>query len=255
MYYQLTITLELKNDLKMNESAFRLSQYIGFAMLKNEDLKQLHMNGNIKPYVFDGLYPMANKEKMYKKGNLYLFHINTPSESLAEDLTKAIKLTDSPFLNTKSVTYEPIHFNRKIKRIKTVTPFIITLEDDQPWKKENGIKILLDRIQKSLEHKARIIYDEEMDLSSIVESVKILNIKPISIDYKCKSKLGIVPCKHSKKNCHKYCKDYNPLKLIGNKLEMMLTDTKESQIASEIIVSTGLLEKNATLGMGYCIVN
>lgn len=251
MYTKLTVTIESRRELNMAESPYRLSQLIGFAMLKDESLKALHGSDNIKPYVYDGLYPFE-KDRTIKAGKLYVFHIKSPYFDLMSDLGDALTITESPFFKVIHTSTKNIEPTDKIKSIRTLTP-TSSLIEDSPWTKEMGIMPLMDRIIKNTSHKYNLLFNEDIPHENWFTGINIISEKPISLKYKCKYK-GMEKCKHNSRKCNKYCSDYNPMGIIGYKIELQIADDEDSQEIAWMLLSSGVLEKNAVLGMGYAEV-
>ena len=115
---------------------------------------------------------------------------------------------------------------RPIKNLTTVTPVICTV-DNRCWTKENGIGILMERIQANAVKKTQRI-DETFQPSEdlFFESIEVISNKPIIMGYKNTS-------------------------LLGTKLKLKIADDPISQQLAFTVMGAGVLEKNA-LGMGFC---
>ncbi len=58
-YFNLKVSVLLKQNLTVFETYEKISKLISFAMLKDEKLKQLHKEKIYKNYVFCNLYPVT----------------------------------------------------------------------------------------------------------------------------------------------------------------------------------------------------
>ena len=222
MYHELVVTILLQTDVEAAKCYEYLSKLISSAMLKDEQLKDLHGQRTLKGYCLCNLYP-REPDKIYQKGRVYLFHIR----SFHVDLLLKLKYL-LPQLKTGVVATELKNFAyRPIVQLKSLTPVVATV-DNRSWTKENGLKLLMERIHINCLKKHRaFIGDMDEPEENFIEGIQILNHKPIKIPYKANSFLG-----------HKL--------LIGVKSD------PASQKLAFAAIGAGLLEKN-TIGMGYCI--
>ncbi|HML32869.1 MULTISPECIES: hypothetical protein [Sporomusa] len=222
LYHELIVTMLLQTDLPATKGYEYLSKVISSAMLNDAELKELHGQRVLKGYSFCNLYP-REPDKVYKQGRVYLFHIR------AFELDLLLKLKYLlPQLKVGIVATEIRNFSyRPIVRLKSLTPAVATV-DNRSWTRDNGLKLLMERICVNALKKHRA-FIAEMDEPSenFIESIQLINDKPIKIPYKANSFLG-----------HKL--------IIGVK-----SDPVSQQLAFAAI-GAGLLEKNA-IGMGYCM--
>lgn len=248
MHSKLTLTLETKEKLLKKDVAYRLSQFIGFAMLKNSVLKHLHGANDIKPYVFDGLYPFE-KDGIIQKRKLYVFHIKTPFSELAMMLSEALAVTESDFFKTIHVSVTHYESEEDIKTIRTVTP-VSSLIDGAPWVREMGIMKLMDALIKNTSHKYKLVYGEEIPHENWLQGIDIITDKPVVCHYKCKLK-NTVSCPHAGKRCNKVCQSYTPTGIIGYKIQVTVSNDPCGNAVGNLLLGAGMLEKNGVLGMGY----
>ena len=57
VYYNLKVLVLLKEDIKYEETYQKISDFIAYAMLQNEETKKLHEENRYKLYNFCSLYP------------------------------------------------------------------------------------------------------------------------------------------------------------------------------------------------------
>lgn len=222
LYHELIVTMLLQTDLPATKGYEYLSKVISSAMLNDAELKELHGQRVLKGYSFCNLYP-REPDKVYKQGRVYIFHIR----SFELDLLLKLKYL-LPQLKAGIIATEIRNFAyRPIVQLKSLTPAVATV-DNRSWTRDNGLKLLMERIHVNALKKYRA-FIAEMDEppENFIESIQLINHKPIKIPYKANSFLG-----------HKL--------IIGVKSDLV------SQQLAFAAIGAGLLEKNA-IGMGYCL--
>lgn len=222
MYHELIVTILLQADVEAARCYEYLSKTISFAMLKDEQLKDLHGQRSFKGYCLCNLYP-READKVYKKGRVYVFHIRSFDVELLLKLKYLL-----PQLKTGVITTEIKNFAyRPIAQLKSLTPVVATV-DNRSWTKENGLKLLMERIHiNSLKKYRAFIGEMDEPTENFIEGIQILNQKPIKVPYKANS-------------------------FLGHKLMIGVKSDPVSQKLAFAAIGAGLLEKN-TIGMGYCI--
>ena len=123
-YYNIKVTVLLKNDTQTFENYEKISKLISASMLKDQNLKQLHEENKYKNYVFCNLYPIE-KDGVYKAGNIYTFQIRTIDFKLGLKIKQVL----SNFQNEDFkviVSDMESSTQRKINALATLTPAIIT---------------------------------------------------------------------------------------------------------------------------------
>lgn len=248
MYSRITVTVEMKAAVYKKDVAYRLSQFLGFAQLKVPELKALHASNLIKPFVYDGLYPFE-ADGTVKKGRLYSFHIKTPFVELAQMFTAAIPLTESPFFKVIHASLDHFEDSANIKALKTVTP-VSSFIDNAPWTKDKGILSLADAIVKNTAHKYQLVYNTLIPHENWLQGIQVLSDKPIVTHYKCKKK-GRESCPYNSRRCNAPCSAYTPIGILGYKVQIELSQDPCGNAVGNLLLGTGILEKNAILGMGY----
>lgn len=226
-YFELTTTAYLLKDVAFNEVNEKIAQLINKAMLNEEKLAIKHRENKFKNYVFDSLYP-REKDKIYKAGKIYVFRIR----SLEEDFITKIKQL---FPNITSDYFKVIageikkQEQRPVKEIYTVTPALATIGKNIYWIPGDDIKLLIERMNANLYKKYKCYFNIPLnEEQSFFEKIKIINKKPIVYKYKNTN-------------------------LFGNKFKIAINDDETSQKLAFMTLGVGLLEKNSTIGMGFCI--
>ena len=226
-YFELTTTAYLLKNVVFNEVNEKIAQLINKAMVRDEKLAIKHKENKFKNYVFDSLYP-REKDKIYKAGKIYVFRIR----SLEEDFITKIKQL---FPNTTTDFFKVIageikkQEQRPIKEIYTVTPALATIGKNIYWIPGNDIKLLIERMNSNLFKKYKDYFGALLSEEQLFfEKIKIMNKKPIVYKYKNTN-------------------------LFGNKFKIAINDDETSQKLAFMTLGVGLLEKNSTIGMGFCI--
>lgn len=221
-YYNIKVAVLLKNDTQAYENYEKISKLISASMLKDQTLKQLHEENRYKNYVFCNLYPIE-KDGVYKAGNIYTFQIRTIDFKLGLKIKQVL----NNFQNEEfKVIVSDIETStqRKISTLATLTPAIIT-SDKGDYLINDDMNLVKERILANAQKKYNQLYNEKIDMD-FIKSIKQTNNKPIKIPYK-------------------------NINILGYKFEIEVKDDPISQNLAYLILSVGLLEKNAE-GFGFC---
>lgn len=225
-YYELTNTVYLLKDILYERSNEMIGNFINRALLFDDELKQRHKQNCYKNYVYNSFYPIECS-KVYRAGRTYIFRIR----SLDRDFILKMKLLlpKVQYEYMKIVAAEEKVFSpRYIAGLYTLTPALSTV-NDRHWTIKDDIVLLQDRIQKNLEKKYYDYYGKEISIKrKFIQYIELCNHKPIALKYKKTT-------------------------LIGNKFNIVINDDDASQKLALVALAAGLLEKNATNGMGFCM--
>jgi CRISPR-associated endoribonuclease Cas6 len=226
-FYELVVTAMLTEDILYNKSYEKLSQLINLAMYQDEQLKQRHLlYKTYKFYNFSSLYP-TEKDKIYKKGKVYIFTIRSADEYFANTIKKCLKIASN---NGSIVTVASELIEKKsqfISELRSVTPAVITNGRDNHWKPGEDFNVLQDNINKNAKYKYEKFFDKEIGIAgSFFYGIEVLNNSPIFVSYKT--------------GC-----------LIGNKFKLLINPDELSQELATMCLSSGLGIKNS-IGMGFC---
>jgi len=222
-YYELIVTARLTQDMPYFTSQSIIANNINRTMLLNPKLKELHGRQGYKNYVFCNFYPME-KEKVYRKDHVYLFNLRSPNRNFLLQMKSLLPKASRDFhvLATELRTYS----NLFISEISNITPAICTI-DDRYWVKEDGIDLLMERIHTNVVKKTKDYNPSfEEPKENFIQYIEQINRKPIQVKYKSTT-------------------------LIGNRFKIGVKTDEVSQYLANMILATGLLEKN-TIGSGYC---
>lgn len=221
-YYNIKVAVLLKNDTQEFENYEKISKLISASMLKDQTLKQLHEEKKYKNYVFCNLYPIE-KDGVYKAGNIYTFQIRTIDFKLGLKIKQVLNNFQNEEFKVIVSDLES-STQRKINTLATLTPAIIT-SDKGDYLINDDMNLVKERILANAQKKYNQLYNEKIDMD-FIKSIKQTNNKPIKIPYK-------------------------NINILGYKFEIEVKDDPISQNLAYLILSVGLLEKNAE-GFGFC---
>ncbi|URZ18105.1 CRISPR-associated endoribonuclease Cas6 [Clostridium felsineum] len=225
-YFELIVTVMLKKDIFYADSGYIIGRNIDKSMILDEELKEIHPKNQFKNYVFDNLYPLE-KDKVYKKGRLYVFRIRGIEQGLMQKLQNCmINLINYDF-EVISISFNEVQM-KKIKELYTINPVIITV-NDEPWLQSDKLNIFMTRIEANLEKKYKNLFNDDIDLSgTFIEKIQFKNRFPMYFNYK------------------------GGIKLLGNKVSLEIEDNENAQKAAFVAMAVGLGEKNSVVGAGFC---
>ena len=215
-YYNLKIVVLLKQNLKYFDTYEKISNLISFAMLKDTNLKQIHEKNIYKNYVFCNLYPVES-DGIYKENNIYTFDLRGLEIEKIMKLKQVLNYIENGYFKVIQVIFQT-SVQRKIKKLITLTPTIITTEKGDYDIKEN-LDFVRKRILSNTQKKYKNIFGESLDID-FIKDIRKTNIKPIKVPYK-------------------------NINMLGNKFEILIKEDKMSQDLAFLILSIGCLEKNS----------
>ena len=221
-YYNLKVTVLLKQSIESVETYEKISNLIAYAMLKDLILKKLHEENTYKNYVFCNLYPIE-KNTVYKKGNIYTFDLRGIEFGKMIKLKQVLETTENEDFKVIQINFQT-GTQRNIKKLITLTPAIISTEKGDYDIKED-MNLVKNRILANTQKKYKNIYHTEINMD-FIENIKKINRKPVKIPYK-------------------------NINILGNKFEVQIKEDPMSQNLAYLILSTGILEKNSQ-GFGFC---
>lgn len=222
-YYNLKIVVLLKEDIENVEAYEKISQFIAFSMLKDESLKQLHEENTYKNYVFCSLYPIE-RDGIYKKNQIYKFDLRGIEMQKILKLKQILEQTENDYFKVIQIFMQTGE-QKQINKLVTLTPAIITTDIGDYDIKDN-MDLVKTRILANAQKKYKQIFNTDIDIDFIKEISKT-NRTPIKMPYK-------------------------NINILGNKYEIKIKDDPMSQNLAYLILSVGLLEKNAQ-GFGFCV--
>ncbi len=224
-FIELVVTVMLKGDIHFADSGYVIGKNINKLMLLDKDLKELHPKKEYKNYVFDNFYPLE-KDKFYKKDKLYIFKIRGLDIEFMKKVHNLLYILESSDFQIISVDEKEVN-KSYIKELYTINPVIITI-DNKPWMQGDDLELFKERLQANLEKKYKNFYDEEININGLfTKNIEFKNRMPMHFNYK-------------------------NIKLLANKVSIMVEDNEEAQKLAFLAMAVGLGEKNSAVGAGFC---
>lgn len=226
LYHEAKISICLKEDIPADMIHQTISKAINFSFLKDEALKNMHEENYFKGYTFCNPYPVESS-KVYTAQKVYLFRLRSIDLNFMLKIKNLLPKCDQYF---KILSFELYNCKQKyIDKIKTLTPAVSTLYN-RNWTKEDGIEVLREKIHTNAVKKAKLFSKNQFQEPSenFIQLITQTNKKPIRIHYKESS-------------------------MLANKFEIIPKSDAASQELAQVVLGSGLLEKNS-IGLGFCIV-
>lgn len=222
--YEITIKVFLINNINKSDAAKEIAKYIDCGMGKNDEFLRIHKEKNYKPYTFNLLYPVPVEDGIYKKENIYSVQIRTIDYDLAKFFSEELvnKYTNS----LKGLTSEVKIIPRKhIEKLYSMTPVLLK-NNGGYWKRNLSMDQFEKRLIDNIIKKYNYIYKTEINEEfQFYTSITFNNKKPISINYK-------------------------NIKLLGDKVELIIDNSQLAQDLAYLSLGVGLLESNSR-GFGF----
>lgn len=197
-YAELKIVIEPYTDVDSINSYETISKFLSHSMLQDETLKSYHINKSIKGYVWDSPYPQE-KDKIYRAGRVYLFHLRSLDLEFILKMKKCLEMSHDTIFKVLSCQMTSFQY-QPISQLKSLSPIICTIEKGRYWVKEDGLQLLMDRLNVcALKKYRQYIGDIEEQPGGFIESISLLNKVPIKIPYKSTSLIGnkvLITCKN-----------------------------------------------------------
>lgn len=227
IYYETKISICFKEDIPQEKSQEVISKAINAAMLLDEELKLNHKENMFKGYIYCSPYPIETS-RIYYAGKVYLFRLRSIDLNFILKIKNLLPRRDEYFKVLAFELYNCKH--RYIDKISTLTPAVATLYN-RNWVKEDGLETIRVNIHnnavKKAKHFSKQTFAEPKE--NFIEFIIQTNRTPIKIPYKDGS-------------------------MLGNKFDLAVKTDAASQELAQIVLGTGLLEKNS-LGCGFCIIS
>jgi len=225
-WYEATITLLVKQTFSYRDVPEQIGRFISRSMLLDTELKKLHEAKGYKPFHYSGLFPVEVKTKVYPAGNVYHFRLRSIDLAFFNKIIHCIRQANDDLFHILSV--EKREFKKKlIQELKTITPFIVTV-DGRPWMPDqHDIELLIERLQANAEKKYKAFFGEEAFPQRFIQRIEVTNRKPIGLNYK-------------------------NIRLLGHKATLMVNEDEQSQKLAAVVLGLGLAEKTSSLGAGFC---
>ena len=222
--YEIRLKVYLLKDIPVAKVMGVEAKFIDSAMAKDAKWLEYHEKNCLKNYCWGGLYPIE-KDKMYKKDKIYTITIRTADVELAKYFSK--ELRNHYTADIKGLTLEKrILPSKMISEVYTLSPLVVKTNAGY-WRDQISLeeyeRLLLENIVKKYNQYMGEKMDEDFQLYT---SLTFMNRKPVKVEYK-----GI--------------------HLLGDKLNLKISDDIRAQTLAYFLLGTGLGPMN-TRGLGYC---
>lgn len=228
MFFELRVTIVSKQSVHHLEMQEHIGNWISRSQLADPHFKKTHYETSYKHYVFSSLYPLE-KDGVYQKGRAYVLTVRSSIENTLSRIKDCLQncREDEYFhmISCEQRTRKLPHITEMI----TITPAIVTI-DRKPWLHEHNIELLLQQLNANAEKKFKHLYPNEQiqAFQPFIQSIRVENRKPVALSYKGR-------------------------KLLGNKLRFFIHEDEVSQKLANVVMGSGIAEKNSTLGAGFCL--
>ena len=213
--YEATVKVYLLENIKLDECPEEISSIVDMSFLESEKYKDFHEKGGFKNYSVGGFTPVE-RDRTFKKGNIYEFKVRTPDKGLNEYLVRELFKIYTKKIKVLVVESRVIPRNL-LEKIYTLTPAIAKFQDGY-WKNNVGVEEYEKRIIENLIKKYNSFTGLKIDEGfNLYERIEFNNDYPIPVKYK-----GI--------------------KLLGDKVTLYLDISEEAQELAYFSLGVGLLE-------------
>lgn len=223
--FEIRLKVYLTDNIIMNNSLSEVTNLIDSCLIKNEEYKYFHNKNKYKLYIHNSLYPLE-KDKIYKAGKIYSIIIRTLDRKLYKYFTQTLQ--DERTRSIKALELKSYILKEKhIEMIYSITPVIIKT-DTGYWKGVLSLEEYEERIKANLIKKYNFLTGNKLDEDfPIIKVINFSNKLPVGCSYK-------------------------DIKLLGDKLELVMENNKIAQELSKIAIGAGIGEMNSR---GYGFVN
>lgn len=228
MFYELKLTLLLKKSTHHLQMSEPIGNWLSLAQLADPVFKQTHYDKAYKHFVFSNLFPIE-KDGIYQQGRIYVLTIRSSVAGILTRLQQCLQKCRETDYFQLIVCEQKARRLGHITELLTVTPTIVTV-DGKPWMPEDNLELLIERLHANAEKKYKSLYPGTLvqEGQVFIQGVVVENRKPLAITYKGR-------------------------KLLGNKLHLLIREDEYSQKLANVVMGSGLAEKNSSLGSGFCL--
>lgn len=221
--WELRLKVYCKKDIDHISANETIQKLIDSTLSCNENFKKFHNENKFKLYCFDNLYPIQS-DKIYKKDSIYQLRIRSVDTKLIQYLKLNIERCLDYDIRVVSCQLSIIP-QRQIDKLYCITPTVIKT-DKGYWRGNIGNKkytelLKINAIKKLIQFTKSEIISDEVELFSGIK----FKSKGISIRVK-------------------------DITLVGDKIELNISNDEISQQLANLIIGAGLGEMNAR-GCGF----
>lgn len=223
--FEIRLKVYLTKNIKKRDSINEIANLIDSCLLEDKKYKDFHSTNRYKLYTHNSFHPLE-KDGMYKAGKIYSIIIRSLDEELYKYLVQNLSDVRTELIKALELRSFSIKENH-IERIYSITPVIIKTEDGY-WRNSLTLKDYEERIKINLVKKYKQLTDITID-----ESLPFINM----ISFNNKIPIGC---------------SYKEIKLLGDKLDLIIANNQVAQDLARIAIGTGIGEMNSR---GYGFIN
>jgi len=221
--YEIELKLFLLKEVRQEEALNQIAAFIDETLSMEESLLKFHQINCFKNYVFCSLYPMAC-QGVYKKDRVYTVIIRTIHSKLSNFFCGHLAAHRDASMQGLTCNVKIIP-KRPIEKVYSLTPVILK-DKEGYWKKYLSFEDFESRLKINLIKKYNAFMNDKVEEDfQLYTTISLLNEKPIKIPYK-----GI--------------------HLLGDKIELQVSNNPLAQRLSYMMLGTGAGESNAR-GCGF----
>jgi len=215
----------LLKDIDQRTANKAVTAFIDTALCMEASGIDLHKRNILKPYSFSGLAPVE-KNGRYMKDSICTIILRTLDINLAEYLAERLPHAETDMIKGLTCDASMI-YQGHIQNIYTLTPVIIRSKDNKGyWKGSMSFEQFQHQIKVNLIKKYNHFQKTEIDEAFLLwNNFELINQKPVAFPYK-------------------------NIMLLGDKIDMQISDDPRAQDLAYMALATGLGEINSR-GAGY----
>ena len=221
--FEIRIKIFLLQDIPVHQAQTKIAAFLDKGFLEEEELARFHEENRYKGYSHDLFYPVE-KEKIYKKGQVYVITARTIDKNLARYFSETCVNIYTEEI--KGLTAEIRMIPQKhIECLYTVTTAV--LKDSRGyWRNYMSLSEFGERLKINLIKKWNQFENEKLEEDfPFYTMIEFSNKVPIAMEYK-------------------------NIKLLGDKFCIHISDHPTPQKLAHMAIGTGVQEMNAR-GAGF----
>lgn len=222
--YELKFKIYLLRNIIAEEALETISKVIDKGFSLNEVMLDYHKCKGFKEYCFNNPFP-TEEDKIYKEDKIYTVIIRTINSKIAKYFLETLSNINTQDIKGLKIECRVLP-KKHIEKIYSITPAIMK-NDFGYWQENMSISSFEKRLKDNMFKKYKEFCNKDINEedTEIYTALNFKNKKPVFINYK-----GI--------------------KLLGDKIEIMIDDDELSQDIAYMLLGTGILENNSR-GAGF----
>ena len=223
--FEIKLKIYLTNNILSNNALEEIAHLIDSCLIKTEKYHDFHNENTYKLYSYNSFNPVE-ADRLYKAGNIYDIVIRTVDTRLHEYLRKSINNERTKNIKALDLISSKLKADH-IEKLYSITPVIIK-NDSGYWRNGLDVKDYENRIKINLIKKYNYLTGNKLE-----EDFPLFNM----ISFNNKVPIGC---------------DYKNIRLLGDKVDLIIADNESAQSLAKIAIGAGIGEMNSR---GYGFVN